>query len=223
MNNSDFIAKFLSDKGYDTAFGVTGGGAMFLNEAFRKQKKLKFVFTHHEQAAAMSAEAYCRIKKKEYINYPKLIKFIRNKAVIQNVSPSYFKNFYWYKNLDLKKTNKIYLDFYNKEKLNFLDFETKFEKNTDIDKNIKNINYLISYIKTDKKIDKKIIIEIEREIKIINNKLNNLKKNSKISFALNEFRRLLKRFIIDKKINTKTKHLKKLWGVYNQNILLYKL
>ena len=104
-----------------------------------------------------------------------------------------------------------------------MDFETKFEKNTDIDKNIKNINYLISYIKTDKKIDKKIIIEIEREIKIINNKLNNLKKNSKISFALNEFRRLLKRFIIDKKINTKTKHLKKLWGVYNQNILLYKL
>ena len=60
-----------------------------------------------------------------------------------------------------------------------MDFETKFEKNTDIDKNIKNINYLISYIKTDKKIDKKIIIEIEREIKIINNKLNNLKKIAK--------------------------------------------
>ena len=29
---------------------------------FRKQKKLK-LFTHHEQAAAMAAEAYCRIKK----------------------------------------------------------------------------------------------------------------------------------------------------------------
>ena len=38
MNNSDFIAKYLTEKGYDTAFGVTGGGAMFLNEAFRKQK-----------------------------------------------------------------------------------------------------------------------------------------------------------------------------------------
>ena len=63
MNNSDFIAKYLMKKGYDTAFGVTGGGAMFLNEAFRKQKKLKFVFTHHEQAASMAAEAYCRIKK----------------------------------------------------------------------------------------------------------------------------------------------------------------
>tara|TARA_Y100001936_G_C16061921_1_gene664636 strand:- start:351 stop:2132 length:1782 start_codon:yes stop_codon:yes gene_type:complete len=67
MNNSDFIAKYLTEKGYDTAFGVTGGGAMFLNEAFRKQKKLKFVFTHHEQAAAMAAEAYCRIKKKSAI------------------------------------------------------------------------------------------------------------------------------------------------------------
>jgi acetolactate synthase-1/2/3 large subunit len=67
MNNSDFIAKYLTEKGYDTAFGVTGGGAMFLNEAFRKQKKLKFVFTHHEQAASMAAEAYCRIKKKSAI------------------------------------------------------------------------------------------------------------------------------------------------------------
>ena len=29
-------------KGINTAFGVTGGGAMFLNEAFRKQKKLNY-------------------------------------------------------------------------------------------------------------------------------------------------------------------------------------
>jgi|GEM_PF-3609104 len=42
MNNSDFIAKFLSSNGYNTAFGVTGGGAMFLNEAFRKNKKIQF-------------------------------------------------------------------------------------------------------------------------------------------------------------------------------------
>lgn len=67
MNNSDFIAKFLSSNGYNTAFGVTGGGAMFLNEAFRKNKKINFIFTHHEQSAAMAAEAYCRIKKKPAI------------------------------------------------------------------------------------------------------------------------------------------------------------
>lgn len=44
MNNSDYIVKFLMKKGIDTAFGVTGGGAMFLNESFRKQKKIKFCF-----------------------------------------------------------------------------------------------------------------------------------------------------------------------------------
>ena len=69
MNNSQFIAKYLINKGFDTAFGVTGGGAMFLNEAFRSEKKMKFVFTHHEQSATMAADAYYRIKKKHYILY----------------------------------------------------------------------------------------------------------------------------------------------------------
>ena len=32
MNNSEFIIKYLLKKGINTAFGVTGGGAMFLNE-----------------------------------------------------------------------------------------------------------------------------------------------------------------------------------------------
>jgi acetolactate synthase-1/2/3 large subunit len=67
MNNSEYIIKFLLKKGCNTAFGVTGGGAMFLNEAFRKEKKLNFVFMHHEQSAAMAADAYYRIKKKPAI------------------------------------------------------------------------------------------------------------------------------------------------------------
>ena len=67
MNNVDFIIKLLVKRGHDTAFGVTGGGAMFLNEAFRKAKNLNFIFTHHEQSAAMAAEAYYRIKKKASI------------------------------------------------------------------------------------------------------------------------------------------------------------
>ena len=67
MNNSDYIVKFLMKKGINTAFGVTGGGAMFLNEAFRKQKKLNFVFMHHEQSAAMAAESYYRVNKKPAI------------------------------------------------------------------------------------------------------------------------------------------------------------
>ena len=112
---------------------------------------------------------------------------------------------------------------YNKEKLNFLDFETKFEKYINIDKNIININNLIFNIKTNKKINKKIIIKLERELKQVDLKLNNIKKNNKISLALNEFRKILTKFILNQKIKPKTQHFKKLWGVYNQNILLYKL
>ena len=67
MNNSEFIINFLQKKGLNTAFGVTGGGAMFLNEAFRKQKNLNFIFMHHEQSAAMAAEAFYRVNKKPAI------------------------------------------------------------------------------------------------------------------------------------------------------------
>ena len=67
MNNAEYIIKFLLKKELNTAFGVTGGGAMFLNEAFRAQKKLNFVFMHHEQSAAMAAEAFSRITKKPAI------------------------------------------------------------------------------------------------------------------------------------------------------------
>ena len=67
MNNSEFIINFLQKKGLNTAFGVTGGGAMFLNEAFRKQKNLNFIFMHHEQSAAMAAEAFYRVNNKPAI------------------------------------------------------------------------------------------------------------------------------------------------------------
>ena len=67
MNNSEFIINFLQKNGLNTAFGVTGGGAMFLNEAFRKQKNLNFIFMHHEQSAAMAAEAFYRVSNKPAI------------------------------------------------------------------------------------------------------------------------------------------------------------
>ena len=67
MNNSEFIINYLQKKGLNTAFGITGGGAMFLNEAFRKQNNLNFIFMHHEQSAAMAAEAYYRASGKPAI------------------------------------------------------------------------------------------------------------------------------------------------------------
>lgn len=64
MNVSEYIFSFFSDKGIDTAFMVTGGQAMWLNDAIGKNGHYHIICTHHEQSAAMSADAYGRIKNK---------------------------------------------------------------------------------------------------------------------------------------------------------------
>ena len=56
-----YIANRHADHGLRHVFLVTGGGAMFLNDALSHQEGLAPVFFHHEQAAAMAAEAYTRI------------------------------------------------------------------------------------------------------------------------------------------------------------------
>lgn len=61
---SDYISDFLVRNGIDTAFTVTGGGAMHLNDAFGHQKGMHCVYQHHEQACAIAAEAYARIHNK---------------------------------------------------------------------------------------------------------------------------------------------------------------
>ena len=57
---ADYIVNFLQKKSVDTIFMITGGQAMFLNDAVFKTPKIKPVFNHHEQAAGMAAEAYSR-------------------------------------------------------------------------------------------------------------------------------------------------------------------
>lgn len=64
MNVSEFIFDFFAKKGIDTAFMVTGGQAMWLNDAVGKSGKYNIICTHHEQSATMSADAYGRIKNK---------------------------------------------------------------------------------------------------------------------------------------------------------------
>jgi acetolactate synthase-1/2/3 large subunit len=64
MTVSEYIIRFLENKGVDTAFVVTGGQAMWLNDALAKSKKIHSIFTHHEQTCGMSADAYGRITNK---------------------------------------------------------------------------------------------------------------------------------------------------------------
>ena len=70
MNVAEQIAAWLVKKQLDHAFMVTGGGAMFLNQAFGSHKLIKSVFFHHEQAAAMAADGYYRIAEKPAIVIP---------------------------------------------------------------------------------------------------------------------------------------------------------
>jgi acetolactate synthase-1/2/3 large subunit len=58
---ADFIFAFLAARGVRDVFLVTGGGAMFLDDALRRQDAIRPFCCHHEQAAAMAAEAHARI------------------------------------------------------------------------------------------------------------------------------------------------------------------
>ncbi len=55
------IADFLAARGVRHVFSVTGGGAMYLNDAFGHHDTLRCIYCHHEQACAMAAEGYARM------------------------------------------------------------------------------------------------------------------------------------------------------------------
>jgi acetolactate synthase-1/2/3 large subunit len=60
---ADYIANKISEY-TDHIFLVTGGGAMHLNDAFGRQKNLKYICCHNEQACSIAAEAYTRVSGK---------------------------------------------------------------------------------------------------------------------------------------------------------------
>jgi acetolactate synthase-1/2/3 large subunit len=61
---ADYIAQRCVEAGAKHVFLVTGGGAMHLNDAFGRNKKLEPVCFHHEQAAAIAAESYYRLSNR---------------------------------------------------------------------------------------------------------------------------------------------------------------
>jgi len=62
MRVSDVIVDFLYKLGVDTVFTVTGGGAMFLNDAVAAHTEMKALCNHHEQACAMGAVGYAKLR-----------------------------------------------------------------------------------------------------------------------------------------------------------------
>ena len=62
-NVAQAVANFMAhDLGITTVFTVTGGGAMFLNDAFGNHDSLNAVYNHHEQASAMAAVGFAKAK-----------------------------------------------------------------------------------------------------------------------------------------------------------------
>jgi acetolactate synthase-1/2/3 large subunit len=65
MRVSDYVIQFLRDNyGVDTIFTVSGGGCIFLIDSLGSTEGVKYVATHHEQAAAIAAEGYARMNDK---------------------------------------------------------------------------------------------------------------------------------------------------------------
>lgn len=60
MRVADYIFQYLADYGVRHVLLVSGGSAMHLNNALKKEKRIKYICCHHEQAAAIAAEGYAR-------------------------------------------------------------------------------------------------------------------------------------------------------------------
>lgn len=64
MKVSVYIARFLKSKKIDIVFELQGGMITRILDAFHREGGIKIVSMHHEQAAAMAADAYGRIMNK---------------------------------------------------------------------------------------------------------------------------------------------------------------
>ena len=144
--------------------------------------------------------------------------------LIQNISPQFSKNFIWYKNFKMEKNNRLYLKNYFDERKNFLDFETSFEHDFNIEQNLNSLYNYIFKLKPDKKLNIKVLQKIKSEVLNIIKKLKYKKEinQNKVILALEEFNNILEDFNKKRIIKKNTRYLKKFWGIYNQNILLYK-
>jgi acetolactate synthase-1/2/3 large subunit len=61
MKACDYIVKKLVNNNIKHIFMLTGGAAMFLDDAIGREKRIQYVCNQHEQACAMAAEGYARI------------------------------------------------------------------------------------------------------------------------------------------------------------------
>ena len=64
MTGADLVAALLVERGVEVIFCITGAGNLALVDAIGRNTEIKFVFSHHEQAAVMEAQGYSRVSGK---------------------------------------------------------------------------------------------------------------------------------------------------------------
>lgn len=64
MTGAEYIAEFLHERGTNKIFLITGGACAFIVDAISRNPKLQYYCFHHEQAAAMAADALWRVERK---------------------------------------------------------------------------------------------------------------------------------------------------------------
>lgn len=64
INGADIVAALLVERGVEVIFCITGAGNLALVDAIGRNTNIKFVFSHHEQAAVMEAQGYSRVSGK---------------------------------------------------------------------------------------------------------------------------------------------------------------
>ena len=60
MKLSDFVVQFLVANGVKNVYAVTGGACVHLLDSVAKSSSVSLTFMHHEQSAAMAADAETR-------------------------------------------------------------------------------------------------------------------------------------------------------------------
>ena len=163
------------------------------------------------------------ITKTKYFDYLDLNKIIKNKCLIKSFSPRFSKDFVWYKNMTFKNHNQLIINNFIDERINFLDFETRFTKNSkNLSSYIIKFTRKISKINSDKNLKNKELDEIYSIIFKISKILNKLKPKNKISLWLKEFLEMIIKFKKNKKLDLKTRYFYKLWGIRTHQVSLYK-
>lgn len=62
MKLTDYVIDFLVTQGIRNVFGLTGGAVVHLFDSADRNPAITPIFCHHEQAAALAAAAYARVK-----------------------------------------------------------------------------------------------------------------------------------------------------------------